>query len=177
MTDMVAATLPGCDSTGAEYSADTGILQCVCGCGRPRPGSRRRGRPGSAYASDACRARVRNRRIAQLVALGAKFAAQPALPGESRVERAFTAWIGTAEGWYVEREVVRLAREDKAAGDGRGELNLYLALVRRSARGLRRDPAGFRCSNNHRSLLARKIMQDCADLRDFFELRVLRGRT
>ncbi len=119
---------------------------------------------------------MRNRRIAQLVALGAKFAAQAALPGESRVERAFTAWIGTAEGRYVEREVVRLAREDKAAGDRRGELNLYLALVRRSARGLRRDPAGFRCNNSHRSLLARRIMQSNPDLAGFFEVRPLRGR-
>ncbi len=55
---------------------------------------------------------------------------------ESRVERAFAEWIATPAGQHVEREVARLAREDWQAGDNRGEINLYLAVVRRSSRGL-----------------------------------------
>ena len=101
---------------------------------------------------------------------------QRALPGESRVERAFRDWIDTAPGRYVEAEVARLAREDKAAGDRRGEINLYLALVRRSSRGLTLDREGFRCNNSHRSLLARRLMEARPELAGFFEVRPLRGR-
>ena len=127
-------------------------------------------RQAQAYCSPRCYQKAYN--AAHPVAR----AAQRALPGQSRVERAFAQWIATPPGQYVEREVIRLAREDKAAGDRRGELNLYLALVRRSARGLQRDPAGFRCNNSHRSLLARRIMAACPDLAGFFETRPLRGR-
>lgn len=101
---------------------------------------------------------------------------QRTLPTLSRVERAFAEWIETPAGQYVEREVLRLAREDKAAGDRRGEINLYLALVRRSSRGLTPDAAGYRCNNSYRSLLARKVMREHADLDGFFETRDLRGR-
>lgn len=103
-------------------------------------------------------------------------AAQRALPGESRVERAFAAWIDTAAGRYVEAEVARLARDDKAAGDRRGEINLYLALVRRSSRHLTLDAQGYRCNNSHRSLLARRLMETRDDLAGYFETRPLRGR-
>jgi hypothetical protein len=102
---------------------------------------------------------------------------QRALPGESKVERAFAAWIETPAGRYVEAEVARLAREDRAAGDRRGEINLYLALVRRSSRGLTKDRAGFRCNNSFRSLLARRVMSHFPDLAGMFETRELRGRT
>jgi len=102
-------------------------------------------------------------------------AKQRALPGESRVERAFTAWIDTAPGRYVEAEVARLARDDKAAGDRRGEINLYLALVRRSSRGLTLDREGYRCNNSHRAMLARRLMER-PELAGFFEIRDLRGR-
>jgi hypothetical protein len=101
---------------------------------------------------------------------------QAALPGESRVERAFAEWIETEAGRYVEAEVVRLATEDRAAGDRRGEINLYLALVRRSSRGLTKDREGFRCNNSWRSRLARRIMARNVVLAGFFETRALRGR-
>ena len=100
---------------------------------------------------------------------------QRALPGESRVERAFRDWIDTAPGRYVEADVARLAREDKAAGDRRGEINLYLALVRRSSRHLTLDAQGYRCNNSHRAMLARRLMER-PELAGFFEIRDLRGR-
>lgn len=103
-------------------------------------------------------------------------ARQAAIPGESRVERAFAAWIDTAPGRYVEAEVARLARDDKAAGDRRGEINLYLALVRRNSRHLTLDAQGYRCNQNHRSFLARRLMAQRPELAGFFELRALRGR-
>jgi len=103
-------------------------------------------------------------------------ARQAALPGESRVERTFAEWIYSAPGRYVEGEIVRLALEDRAQGDRRGEMNLYLALVRRSSRGLTRDRAGFRCNNNFRSLLARRVMERVPELVGYFETRDLRGR-
>ena len=170
------AALPGCDAMESEYSHSAAILPCLCGCGRPRPASKRRDRFPRDYASDACRARARNRRIAQLLALGAKPARQAALPGESRVERAFASWIGTPAGQYVEAEVARLAIEDLQAGDCRGEINLYLALVRRASRGLTKDRAGYACNNNYRSLLARRLMAMLPGLRGFFRVRDLRGR-
>jgi hypothetical protein len=101
---------------------------------------------------------------------------QRALPGESRVERAFAAWIETPAGRYVETEVVRLAREDRAAGDRRGEMNWYLSSVRRQTRGLTKDRSGFACNNSYRSLLARRVMRRNPDLDGFFETRELRGR-
>lgn len=101
---------------------------------------------------------------------------QLTLPGESRVERLFGEWIQTSAGCYVEAEVTRLALEDRRAGDRRGEINLYLALVRRSSRGLTKDAAGFRCNNSFRSLLARRVAEHNSDLAGFFVLRALRGR-
>ena len=95
---------------------------------------------------------------------------------ESRVERAFSEWIETPAGRYVEAEVARLAREDRAAGDRRGEINLYLALVRRSSRGLTKDRAGYACNQNHRAYLSRRLMERIPALRDFFLIRELRGR-
>jgi hypothetical protein len=127
-------------------------------------------RAAQAYHNGACYDRAYNR--AHPVARRG----QRALPGESRVERAFAEWIETEAGRYVEAEVVRLATEDRAAGDRRGEINLYLALVRRSSRGLTKDRQGFRCNNSWRSLLARRIMARNVVLVGFFETRALRGR-
>jgi len=131
----------------------------------------RRGEP-RAYCSDTCR-RKHWEALHPRQALPAP--RQSALPGESRVERAFTAWIDTAPGRHVEAEVARLAREDKAAGDRRGEINLYLALVRRSSRHLTLDAQGYRCNNSHRAMLARRLMER-PELAGFFEIRDLRGR-
>ncbi len=94
---------------------------------------------------------------------------------ESRVEAAFREWIATPAGRYVEAEVTRLALEDRRAGDRRGEINLYLALVRRSSRGLTKDRDGYRCNQNHRAFLARRLMARVPELAGFFETRALRG--
>ena len=100
---------------------------------------------------------------------------QAVLPGASRVERAFSAWIETPAGRYVAAEVTRLAREDRAAGDRHGEINLYVALVRRNSRGLTKDRFGYACNNSYRAQLARKLMREHSELAGFFKIRDLRG--
>jgi hypothetical protein len=163
------AVMPGYDAPAGQrdgLQADPSERLCSReDCRKPLTGRQ------SKWCSDACYWRVWDKAHPRVGR-----ARQAALPGESRVERAFAEWIASAAGRYVEREVIRLAREDKAAGDRRGEMNLYLALVRRSSRGLTKDRCGFRCNQNHRSFLARKLMAEQADLRDFFETRELRGR-
>jgi hypothetical protein len=94
----------------------------------------------------------------------------------SRVEAEFDDWIVTPAGRHVEAEVLRLALEDVEAGERRGEINLYLALVRRSSRGLTADRSGYRCNNSHRSLLARRLMARHPELAGFFRTRPLYGK-
>lgn len=94
----------------------------------------------------------------------------------SRVEARFSEWIATEAGRYVESQVRHLALEDKRAGDRRGEINLYLALVRRASRELTKDAEGFVCNNSYRSLLARRLMARTPELGGFFVTRRLRGR-
>ena len=147
-----------------------GYLRCpVCGLTKVKA------RWNQAYCSRACSDKGYNA-AHPVVRRAPETVKQRALPGQSRVERAFAEWIDTAPGRYVEAEVARLAREDKAAGDRRGEINLYLALVRRSSRGLTLDAQGYRCNNSHRSLLARRLMDTRPELAGFFEVRPLRGR-
>ena len=148
---------------GSGWALQPPIRPCAGGCGTVIGCGR-----GRRYCSDRCRLLAWAKRQE-----GA--AKQRALPGESRVERAFRDWIDTAPGRYVEADVARLAREDKAAGDRRGEINLYLALVRRSSRHLTLDAQGYRCNNSHRAMLARRLMER-PDLAGFFEIRDLRGR-
>lgn len=99
----------------------------------------------------------------------------PFVPVESRVERAFNEWIETADGRRVEREAITRARILK----GRGLKHYGVAAVFESIRydwhiGLLGD-GEYRLNNNHRSLLARRIMELYPDLEDFFETRELRG--
>lgn len=140
-----------------------GMRPCGCGCGTLVGTGH-----GRSYVDPAHRLRAWARRQAARPP-------QRALPGESRVERAFREWIESPAGRHVEAEVARLALEDQAAGDRRGEINLYLALVRRASRGLTKDREGFVCNNNHRSLLARRLMASRPELQDFFRTRDLRG--
>lgn len=136
----------------------------LCGkCGTPLQGKQKR------FCSDRCRFAVWDEEHPRR-------GRQSCLPGESRVERAFAAWIDSEPGRYVEAEVIRLALEDRAAGDRRGEINLYLALVRRASRGLAKDRDGYACNNSHRSLLARRIMAARPELAGYFRTRDLRGR-
>jgi len=149
---------------GSEWALQEPIRPCAGGCGTVIHAGR-----GRIYCSDRCRLLAWAKRQE-----GA--AKQRALPGQSRVERAFRDWIDTAPGRYVEAEVARLAREDKAAGDRRGEINLYLALVRRASRGLTKDREGYACNNSYRSLLARRLMARHPELAGYFRTRELRGR-
>jgi hypothetical protein len=91
--------------------------------------------------------------------------------GSTALERAFRDWIASPSGRYVEQEVIKLAHEDLAAGFRRGEINLYLAMVRRSSRHLTKDSAGFACNNSYRAQLARKIMREHHELDGFFKTR------
>lgn len=94
----------------------------------------------------------------------------------SRVEADFEEWINTPAGRYVEAEVLQLALEDVRAGERRGEINLYLAIVRRGSRGLTADRHGYRCNNSHRAHLARRLMERNPELRGFFRTRSLYGK-
>jgi len=164
------AVLPGLDvAAGRGNGLQGDRSERLCSredCGKPLTGRQ------SKWCSDACYWRVWDRANPRMKGR----ARQAALPGESRVERAFTAWIATPAGRYVEAAVARLALEDLAGGDRRGEINLYLALVRRASRGLTKDQEGYACNNSYRSLLARRLMATVPELEGFFKIRDLRGR-
>lgn len=105
---------------------------------------------------------------------------QRVIPGESRVERAFAAWIDSPAGRYVEAEVVRRARELRARGREHYGVKAILEVVRfhmpTPDPGSRRAAdEEFKINNNYSSLLARRIMERHGELRGFFETRQLRG--
>jgi hypothetical protein len=95
---------------------------------------------------------------------------------ESRVERAFRDWIQTPAGRHVEREVIRLARELRAAGVRRyGIAGIWERL--RWDRAVRvPGSAEWKLDNRYRSHLARKVMAEVPELEELFETRDLRGR-
>lgn len=96
---------------------------------------------------------------------------------ESRVEREFAEWIATSDGRSVEEEVVRRARLLKSRGWAHYGIAALIETVRYDASvSLLGDAKGYRINNNHRSLLARRVMERNADLDGFFEVRDLRGR-
>jgi hypothetical protein len=102
---------------------------------------------------------------------------QLAFPGESRVERRFREWISTASGRYVEAEVVRRARQLRSWGRRRYGIAALIEVIRFHAPVPQDDRDPYKVNNSHRSLLARKVMAENADLDGFFEVRDLRGRT
>lgn len=161
--------IPGCDTpAGESMPLQRGPQRRVCErveCGEVLTGKQER------WCSETCRWKVWDAAHPRLPGR----ARQAALPGASRVERAFREWIETPAGRYVEREVIRLALEDLADGYRRGEINLYLALVRRASRGLTKDRQGYACNNSFRSLLARRLMAGHLQLDGFFATRDLRG--
>lgn len=96
---------------------------------------------------------------------------------ESRVERQFADWIETSDGKRCEAEVVKRARRLKERGwTGYGIAALVESIRYDASVSLLGDAEGYRINNNHRSLLARRVMQLHPDLADFFEVRDLRGR-
>jgi hypothetical protein len=119
---------------------------------------------------------ARHRLRAWALAQAKNLTMQRALPGESRVERDFQDWIDTPAGCHVEAGVRRLALEDLEVGERHGEINLYLAIVRRESRGLTKDRSGYRCNNSHRAYLARRLMERVPQLRGFFKTRALYGK-
>ncbi len=127
--------------------------------------------PGKQFCSRRCKDRAYN----TTHPVARRVYHQPALPGHSRVERRFAEWIESPAGRYVEAEVLRLALEDLADGYRRGEINLYLALVRRASRHLTKDRAGYACNQNHRAYLARRLMAGHLELAGFFQTRALQG--
>ncbi len=169
MSDETQAVLPGCDAPagqGKPLQRDPIGRRCSrAGCPNRLSGRQER------WCSEICRWKAWDRAHPRLPGR----ARQPALLGESRVERRFAEWIETPAGRYVETEVLRLAREDLADGYRRGEINLYLALVRRGSRHLTKDRAGFACNQNHRAYLARRLMAGHLELTGFFQTRDLRG--
>ncbi len=96
---------------------------------------------------------------------------------ESRVEREFDRWIETTDGRRVEAEVVKRARLLQTRGWRHYGIAALIEAVRYDASvSLLGDADGYRVNNNHRSLLARRVMERYPDLSDFFETRDLRGR-
>jgi hypothetical protein len=102
---------------------------------------------------------------------------QRAIPGESRVERAFREWIASEDGQIVEDEVIRRARKLQRMGrKSYGIAALVEAIRYDNAIRILGTSDGFRINNSHRSLLARRVMERVPELREFFTCRDLRGR-
>ncbi len=169
MNDAPGAVHLLCDApAGQSVPLQRDPERRVCGrvgCGKPLTGKQER------WCSETCRWKAWDAAHPRLPGR----TRQAVLPGASRVERRFAEWIETPAGRYVEAEVLRLAREDLADGYRRGEINLYLALVRRASRGLTKDRQGYACNNSFRSLLARRLMAGHLELGGFFQTRDLRG--
>lgn len=139
---------------------------CGCGCGTLVSTER-----GRVYVDQAHRLQAWARRQAARPP-------QRAIPGESRVERAFAAWIASEDGQVVEAEVVRRAMLLRRQGvKGYGIAALIEAIRYDHAIRILGAGDGFRINNSHRSLLARHVMEREPSLADFFETRDLRGRT
>ena len=93
----------------------------------------------------------------------------------SRVERAFDEWMDTPDGLRVRNEVlVRCYRLKRRGVKHYGIAAIFEAIRYDFTVGLLGD-GEFRLNNNHRSLLARLIMDENPDLEGFFEIRELQG--
>ena len=95
---------------------------------------------------------------------------------ESRVERQFASWIDTHDGRQVEAEVVKRARRLRERGFRRYGIAALIEAIRYDAGISLLGDGDWKINNNHRSLLARRVMRLYPDLNDFFETRDLRGR-
>jgi len=101
---------------------------------------------------------------------------QQGLLFESRVERAFTAWISSEDGIRVEAEVVRRARLLLAHGKRHYGIAALVEAIRYDESVSLLGDGCFRINNDHRSLLSRRVMERYGDLRGFFTTRELYGR-
>lgn len=95
--------------------------------------------------------------------------------GPSRVERAFAEWIETPDGRRVEGECLRRARALMARGVEHFGISALFESIRYDWKvGLLGDEE-YRLNNNHRSHMARRLMEFYPDLEGFFEVRELWG--
>lgn len=140
-------------------------LQRKCAaCGTPLHGRQR------SWCSDSCRFQAWDKTHPRQFR-------QAALPGQSRVERAFAEWERSEDGQIVKAEVIRRARLLLAHGRRHyGIAGLWEAIRYDFTLALKGEVGAWRLNNNYRSLLARQVMDECADLKGFFETRELRGR-
>ena len=86
-----------------------------------------------------------------------------------RIEREFLDFHAQHPEVYV--ELVRLAREWRSAGHERLGIATLFEVLRWQSHLNGRHDGGFKLNNNYRSLYARLIMAECADLSGLFELR------
>lgn len=107
-------------------------------------------------------------------------ASQVALPFDtptSIVEKAFYAYLQTQHAQELEAEIVSRARRLKAAGwKSYGIAALFEAIRFDRSVALGPDEDGYKCNNNHKPFMARRIMAEYPDLAGFFEIRNLFGR-
>jgi len=162
------AVLPGLDRAVSVATLSDRVLCGICRGPVPVP-ARRHGSPRK-HCSDACR------RIAWERAHPGKRGWQAALPGESRVERAFASWIGSEDGRVVEAEVIRRAMLLRSRGIQRwGIASLWEAIRYDSTLALHGEAGAWKLNNSFRAHLARKVMADVPQLGGFFSCRDLRG--
>ena len=101
---------------------------------------------------------------------------QRALPGESRVERAFRDWIASEDGQVVEAEVIRRAMLLRSRGYQRWGIASLWESIRYDRTVTLRGESVAKLNNSYRAHLARKVMGDVPQLAGFFSTRDLRGR-
>lgn len=100
---------------------------------------------------------------------------QMALPGQSRVERAFAEWIESEDGRTTERVVVSRARGLLALGYRRWGIASIWESIRYDRAVALKGVDGWKLNNSFRAPMARRVMERYPDLRGFFETRIQRG--
>jgi len=91
-------------------------------------------------------------------------------------EEGFREWIGTKDGSLFSIEFVRLARSLKDRGCKHYGAKAVCEYIRFN-RALKQGPDGFKLNNNVVSRLARWAMQNHEDLKGFFSVRELKGKS
>jgi hypothetical protein len=94
-----------------------------------------------------------------------------ATPEHGSIEEQFRRFH--AENPHVYRELVRLARQARAAGAERLGMKQLFEVLRWEHQVRTSDWTGFRLNNNYTSYYARQIMDQEPDLRGVFETRQL----
>lgn len=88
----------------------------------------------------------------------------------------YARWRHSPPGQRVYLDAVKRARILRRAGVPHYGIAAIVEAIRYDVTiELGRDDRGFRCNNDHRSRLAREIMESNPDLAGFFSLRELRA--